>query len=92
VESIVKAVALVPMVWSYFKPQFAQIYCTVCVEGGATARPHPIIAWTAACMRASPATSNPLRATLMEKAGKLASPPALCLAPQPPSPRARKPA
>ena len=31
VESIVKAVALVPMVWSYFKPQFAQINCSLLV-------------------------------------------------------------
>ena len=53
-------------------------------------RPHPIIAWMAARMRASPATSKPSRATLMENAGKLASPPAWCLAPQPPSPQERK--
>lgn len=60
-------------------------------DRGDTARPHPIITWIAARMRPSSATTKPLRATLMEKAGALALPPARCFAPQPPSPRARKP-
>ena len=53
-------------------------------DRGDTARPHPIITWIAARMRPSSATTKPLRATLMEKAGALALPPARCLAPQPP--------